>query len=75
MNPRSRWKEVAAVLKALEDDPEQLRRMILGYASAVLLNGAENGRAGLILTVFRNHNYDCGKPGLVQQCYEVYSEK
>ncbi len=75
MDGRSKWKDIAPILKGLEDDPETVRRIILGYAAAVLMNGAENQRAGLLLEVFRTPNWDSGKPGLVGQCFEVYKEK
>jgi len=68
------WAEVKGLVKACEEDPESIRRLILGYASAVLLNSGMP-RAAIILDRFRDHWYDCGKPGLVLACWEVCQTK
>ena len=45
INPRGKWETVKGILTGLDgEDPEGLRRMILGYASSVVLNGG--GLAG-----------------------------
>ncbi len=74
MNKKTKWPEVAEVLKNLTESPEDLRRMILGYASAVLLKGTINPRAYLILLVFGDNTFSSGKPGLVRMAYEVFKE-
>ena len=67
--------DVAKVLKTCDEDAEQIRRVVLGYCSAVLLGGgAKSGRAFAIIDVFRNNFYDSGKAGLVASCYEVFLE-
>lgn len=75
LKPGVRWPEVAAVLKGLEEDPEGLRRMILGYCSAILLNGKQADKAFNIIDVFARNFFDSGKAGLVAACYEVVSAK
>lgn len=68
------WAEVAAILKDLDEEPESLRRMVLSYASNVLLGGGKAApRAFLLCDVFQHHFYDSGKPGLVTACYAVCS--
>jgi DNA polymerase III gamma/tau subunit len=69
------WKEVAALLKNLEDEPEQVRRLILSYASSVLLNGGKTGKSYLILTCFEGAFYESGKAGLIRAAFEVTSQK
>lgn len=64
------WKEITALLKQLENrDPEELRRMILGYCKSVLLRG-QNNRAACIIECFWEPLYDIGFPGLVFCCYQ-----
>jgi DNA polymerase III gamma/tau subunit len=65
------WKKVSNILTELKDyDAEKIRRLVLGYCSAVLLKG-ENPRAGLIMEEFREPMYDIGFPGIVLACYSV----
>lgn len=71
----AKWGELAKLVRDLDEDPENLRRAVLGYASAVLLNGKASNRAYLILTVFSDSFFYTGKPGLVKACYEVSISK
>lgn len=64
------WKDVSAILKGLEKEPEEsIRRGVLGFASAVLLNGGD-AQAYLVLDSFREPFYNSGRAGLVLACYE-----
>jgi len=67
------WKQVAQILKKLESDPESVRRAVLGYCSAVLLNGQD--RSYLVLSAFLDPFYDSGKPGLVAACFEALNSE
>ena len=67
---KTTWKAMADLLKAVEDDPENVRRVILGYAQAVLLNSGSQ-RAADIIEEFRLPLYDIGKPGLVNNCFRL----
>ena len=67
---KKQWKDVAKVLQGIEQDPEQVRRVVLGYAQAVLLKSGQL-QAYVVLTAFRQPFYDIGKPGLVLACYEA----
>lgn len=76
VSPKVQWSNVAKILKELEDDPEAVRRLILGYASSILLNGGNMaGRAALLIDVFRDNLFDSGKAGLVRNCYEIVMGK
>ena len=69
--PAVKWKEVNTILNGLKDiEPEEIRRQILGYFSAVLLK-EDNQRAGLILEQFWEPLYNTGFPGLVYCCYSI----
>ena len=67
----SPWKEVRELLKGLKEvPPETIRRGIIGYANAVLLNGNEN--ASLILGWFLYRTtYDSGMALITQFCFNI----
>ncbi len=68
---RAGWKEVSSILRGIKDqEPENIRRAVLGYASAVLLK-KDDLLAGRILEEFFEPFYNTGFPGLVQACYAV----
>lgn len=70
--PKPVWRDVSKVLKELEDEPETVRRIVLGYAASVLMGGGKLApRALLLIDVFGNHFYDSGFPGLVGASYAV----
>lgn len=76
MDVKANWPNVAELLKELEDEPEALRRMILGYATQVLLGGGKGGvRAFLLIKAFEMNYYDSGKAGLVASCFEFMHQK
>jgi len=65
------WKEVREILSGLKDqEPESIRRNVLGYAQAVLLK-EDNTRAGLVLEEFRDPFFNSGFPMLVYACYSI----
>lgn len=65
------WKDIRPILTGLRDqEAESIRRAVLGYTQAVLLN-TENDRAGLILEEFISPFYDGGFPQLVYACYSI----
>lgn len=76
LNPRSKWGEVAAILKALGEDPEAVRRAVLGYMGSVLLSGGKlAGQAMAVIGVMRDHLFDAGKPGLIANCWEIFGKR
>jgi DNA polymerase-3 subunit gamma/tau len=66
------WKSIAAILKLIQDDPEKVRRAVLGYMSVVLLNSGEE-RAAMIIECFADNYYNSGKAGLIFSCFSVIS--
>lgn len=72
---KSKWPDVAKALKEIEEEPETIRRQVLGYASAIILNGKTLPRAVRILSAFAANTFDTGKPGLVLAAFEVFSSK
>lgn len=76
INPKSKWPQVANVLKNLDDEPEQVRYLVLGYANSVLLKGGPlAARAYLVIRCFDCNFYDSKKSGLTAACWEVISTK
>lgn len=70
INPRTRWQELASILKNLPEDPEGVRRAVLGYARAVMLNGNLLSRCAGIIACFADNYFDTGAAGLALSCYE-----
>jgi DNA polymerase-3 subunit gamma/tau len=65
------WRKVARILSELkEEDPEGVRRAVLGYCNSVLLGG-ENDRAGMVMEEFIEPFYSSGWPGLTFACYKI----
>jgi len=64
------WKKACVILKELVDEePENIRRQILGYCGVALLNG--NEKAAAIMGNFTEPYYDSGKYGLYLSCYDA----
>ncbi len=74
ISPKPSWGQCSAILSGLgQEDPEQLRWMILGYAKSCLLgkNTIIHRRASLMIQAFENHFYDSKMAGLVNAAYDV----
>lgn len=67
----SLWPEIVKVLKDVDDEPESLRRMVLGYVSKVCLGGRTTQRAVEIMNCFLDNFYDSGKAGLIVACWNA----
>ena len=69
IKPNVKWYTVAPILRGLKnEDPEQIRRAILGYCSAILLSGRDNDAVLLVMEQMMDNFYDTGFPGLVFAC-------
>jgi len=67
----SNWKQIATILDGLkQQNPESIRRHVLGYAQSVLLK-ADNPKAGLVLELFLEPTYNSGFPQIVFACYSI----
>ena len=74
LNPTG-WKKIAHILNGLkEQDPERIRRAVLGYCQTVLLKG-ENNQAAHIMEEMIEPFYQSGFPGLVLACYSIVCEE
>ena len=72
------WKDVAGVLKELNEDSEKVRHAVNGYMQAVILKqGSPKAdiflQALLVLNCFAEPNFYNGKPGLTKCCADVFS--
>ena len=65
------WKKVSNILQGLKnEEPESVRRAVLGYCSSILLK-EDNPQAGAVMEEFVDNFYDSGFPKLVFACYSV----
>jgi DNA polymerase III gamma/tau subunit len=65
------FKECAAILKKLKEDPEAVRRQLLGYLNAVLLNNY-SPRVFKAIDCLRQDTFHSGMAGLTASIYEIY---
>lgn len=66
------WHKIATILKGLKDeDPEQIRRAILGYCQAILLGNSPSPFIAGIMEEFIEPFYNTGFPGLTLACYSA----
>ena len=71
MNERTPWPKVVEILNGVDEEPESLRRMILGYYQKVLLGGGPKApRAAELIERFADNYHDVGRAGLILACYE-----
>lgn len=69
------WRKIATILGGLkEEDPEQIRRAILGYCQTCLLSKNPVLFAAQIMDEFIEPFYNSGFPGLVLACYKTLAE-
>ncbi len=72
------WKEVCTILDGLKgEEPESVRRSVMGYAAAVMKKGdlKRASRPYLVLSAFADRNtYDIGWHSILLACYEALSE-
>lgn len=75
ISPHPQWSVIAKILKGLGEEPETVRRIILGYFLTVLLGGGKNARrAAHVINCFRDDMYTTGKAGqaiLALACWEA----
>lgn len=69
MNEKTTWKQMAEILKGVDEDPESIRWMVLGYCAKVAF--ARPPRACAIIEEFRDPFYDSKKAGLISSCYNI----
>lgn len=68
---RASWTEVAKLVKGIDEDPEGVRRLVVGYANSVCLGGGKAAATAYqVLECFRDNYFDLGKAGITRSCYE-----
>lgn len=76
LNPRAAWVDVAKTIKAIEDEPETVRWIVLSYMKNVMLGGGKMApRAYDVIQEFRDNFFDTKQAGLVQACYALVALK
>jgi len=68
-----KWSELASILKNIKGDPESLRRGILGYFNAVLLNSGDPAIA-FFIECFEENYFNSGRAGLTKSCFIALTE-
>ncbi len=66
----ARWGEVSKAIKAIDEEPETVRRICLGYFTSCLL-GNGGGRAYELVMIFERAWFDGGKASLAASCWEA----
>lgn len=69
---RKGWAAVREILKGVTDEPEMVRRLVLSYATSMLMNGNPGGYA--IIQAFQYNFFDSGRAGLVAACFQACGE-
>ena len=64
------WKNITVILIDIEEEPETVRRMVLGYCNSILLKN-DNTRAYNVLCCFAENFFNIGRPGLTIACYDA----
>lgn len=64
-----KWGKIRVMLKGIEAEPENVRRSISNYMSAVLLGRDSDDRIAEILGCFTDNWFNSGKGGMVQALY------
>ena len=65
------WNKAREIIKGLNEEPERIRRGILGYLEKVLLGSkpSQAWKVAVVMDEFIDPFYDSGKPGLTLACY------
>lgn len=70
--PGAQWHDCAKILQTINDEPESVRYLILGYSRSILLKGGPMGpRAASIIEIFQFHCYESKHAGLALMCYRA----
>jgi len=64
------WDYVTKILRGIEEEPESVRRAVLGYMNSVMLK-EENPHCMLVYLAFKDNFYDTGKVGLTFASYKA----
>jgi hypothetical protein len=74
-NYKTTWDDIAKILQSVEkgrEEPEAIRRIVLGYANSILLKGGKlSDKAMLVINSFRDNFFNSNQAGLTAACYEI----
>jgi DNA polymerase-3 subunit gamma/tau len=68
------WSIIQEILRGIDEEPEKVRRAVIGYMAAVASNEKRPSKAhtaSMVFEAFRLPFYDTGKPGLVFACWNA----
>lgn len=69
---KRKWIEITKILKGIDEEPETVRRAVLGYVNAVMLN-KESIHCAVIFLAFKEPFFNSGKAGLTFACHRALS--
>jgi len=74
---KKKWIDVTKMLKEITEDPEGIRRIVLGYARTILLSGNVNKarKAIQVIEAFGEPFFNSGDAGLAAACFEIFDTK
>jgi DNA polymerase III gamma/tau subunit len=82
--PLPSWDEIAPMVAGISDDPEKVRRSVLGYCSSMMESYGDPKKAGWkrpkaasvyrVMKAFKDPYFNTGKAGLLISCYEAISQ-
>jgi DNA polymerase III gamma/tau subunit len=72
IKPTTSWKRISTILRGLkQEEPESIRRVVLGYCQAILLK-SDNEKAGIVIEEFLEPTYNSGMPQIIFACYSSH---
>jgi len=73
---KTTWPDAAKILSTVQDEPEAVRYLILGYARSILLKGGNMvGRAAQVIEIFQFNTFDSKNAGLALMVFRAMSLK
>jgi DNA polymerase III gamma/tau subunit len=76
MDTRSKWRDIAKLLRENKEPADKIRRGVMGYAAAAMKRGDKvNGRALMILTTMEEPFYQYNDANLTRACAQIFVDK
>lgn len=66
---KDKWDKIRKILSLIDEEPETIRRGVLGYLGKVLLNSKSNDRVAEMISCFVESWFYSGKGGMIQSFY------
>jgi len=71
VNEKVKWPQARKILQGIDEEPEKIRRSVLGYMSKVMLGDDSPKLAAMIAEEFLDNVYDSGRAGLSVAVYRA----